>query len=85
VGFPEAGIVTIRHEKQVSSSWNNRAIRNRPFERRGGIIAKEKPVKTRVLKVRIVKLDPIGIIFKIDDIGKRPGIGGHEFVDTNLT
>jgi hypothetical protein len=74
VGFPEASIVTVRHEKQVSSSRNNRAIRNRPFERRGGIIAKEKPVKTRVLKVRIMELDPIGVILKIYNIGKSPRI-----------
>jgi hypothetical protein len=44
MGFPESGIVTIRHEKQVSPSRNNRAGRNRPLEGRSGIITKEKPV-----------------------------------------
>ena len=64
-----AGIVTIRHDHEISPCVDRGASRERPFERRIGIVTEEVAAERNGICASVVKFDPIRVIFEVGDVG----------------
>jgi hypothetical protein len=76
--------MSIGQDNEVVAGINGGSIWNPPFERITKVVTQEITIQRDSCPIRVVKLDPIGVVLKIDDIRKSPRVGGHDFVDADL-
>ena len=76
--------MAIGDDGEVSTGGDGGSGGNGPLEGVVEVIAQVVAIEGDGGSSGVVKLDPVGIVLEVSDVGDRAGVGGHELVDTDL-